>query len=145
MAVRVEVEIRASAEVVWAVLVDVERRPEWSSSTMRIELLEGEELGAESRVRIKQPWLPATVWRVPDFVVGQRFAWEAPAFGATTTATHAIAPGADGVDVTLSIETRGRLSWLAARPLIEWISRRYARQEAAGLKRRGESGPDAAD
>ncbi len=144
MAVRVEVEIRASAEVVWAVLADVERWTEWTPSTTRIELLEGDELGAESRVRIKQPRLPATVWRVSDFVAGQRFTWDAPAFGVTTTATHAIAPGTDGVNVTLSVETRGRLSWLA-RPLVEWISRRYVRQEAAGLKRRCESGSDAAD
>ncbi len=139
MAIRIDVEIDAPEERVWATLVEVERRPEWTRSMRRVELLDGSALEAGSRVRIKQPWLPATVWRVSEYAAGERFAWEAPTLGATTRAGHAVVPRGAGVTVTLTAETRGRVSWLAG-PFVDWVSRRYMAQEAAGLKRRCEGG-----
>jgi len=59
--------IDAPIDIVWSVLVDVERMPEWTPSMQSVHLLEGPALRRGSRVRIKQPRLAASTWTVDLF------------------------------------------------------------------------------
>ena len=97
----------------------------------QVALLDGDVLEAGSRVRLKQMWLPATVWRMSEYVAGERFAWEAPTFGAVTTGAHAIVPRGTGVTVRLTVETRRRMSWLAS-SIVDCVSRRYLGRAEVG-------------
>jgi len=137
--VEVIVEIAAHPDVVWGVMVDVEKWPEWTASMTRVELLEDRPFGKGSRARIKQPKLPAATWRVTDFEAGKSFTWESNSPGATMVAAHKVEPRDGGGSlVILAVEPRGLLGGIVGqvgRALIQ----RYVEMEAAGLKRRSES------
>jgi hypothetical protein len=62
-----------------------------------------------SRVRIKQPRLPATVWTVSDLVEGKQFTWTADNPGVRTRASHRVVGRADGSQATLRIDQGGVL------------------------------------
>ena len=59
---RYEVEIRVSPARVWAVLLDVERWPEWTTSVTRVQRMDLGPLTLGSRTRIWQPRLMPAVW-----------------------------------------------------------------------------------
>jgi Polyketide cyclase / dehydrase and lipid transport len=69
--------IATSIHRVWAILVDLERWPEWNASVNRIAELNSRPLGLGSRVRIHQPKLRPAVWVVTAWVPESRFVWEA--------------------------------------------------------------------
>jgi uncharacterized protein YndB with AHSA1/START domain len=69
----ITVGISAPPELVWAVLSDVESWPESTASVTAVRRLSSERLQVGSRVRLKQPRLPATVWTVSALVAGERF------------------------------------------------------------------------
>ncbi len=75
MRVEVTVDISAPPEVVWAVLSDVESWPTCTASITSVRPLSPDPLQVGSRVRVKQPRLPATVWTVSDLVEGERLTW----------------------------------------------------------------------
>jgi uncharacterized protein YndB with AHSA1/START domain len=137
MRVDVTVDISAPPEVVWVVLRDVESWPTWTASITSIRLLSPDPLQAGSRVRIKQPRLPATVWTVSELVEGERFTWTATSPGVHTRASHCVVGTADGSRATLSIDQAGVLRRLVGR-LYGGLTRRYVAMEAAGLKQRSE-------
>jgi len=59
----ISVDIAAPPPVVWAVMRDVERWPEWTTTVTRIERLDSGPLTVGSRLRIRQPkLLPADWW-----------------------------------------------------------------------------------
>ncbi len=69
---RVEVAIRAKAEVIWKLLTDAEGFPRWNSTVSRIEgqIRDGE------RIRIHVPGTDRTFKpKVSDVVPNQRMAW----------------------------------------------------------------------
>lgn len=141
------VDVDATPAEVWAVLVDVERWPEWTASTTLVRRLDGGAFGVGSTARVKQPKLRAMVWRVTEFEPEVAFVWEATSGGVTTVAGHRIAAhtgtgeGADtgtGVRVTLDVTQRGPLAPLVG-ALAGPLTRRYVRTEAHGLKRRCET------
>ena len=133
------VDIAAGPEEVWAVLVDVERWPEWTASMSKVERLDGGPFAVGSRVRIKQPRLPPTVWKVTALDPGQAFSWNAESPGVTTVADHRVTPAGPGVvKVTLGIR-RSRPLAPVIDALFGRITRRYVAMEAEGLKRRCEA------
>lgn len=133
------VEIAAHPDVVWGVMADVEKWPEWTASMTRVELLEDRAFGQGSRARIKQPKLPAATWRVTQFEAGKGFTWESTSPGATTVAKHSIEPlDEDHSLVILALEQRGPLGGIVGQ-VWKGLIQRYVEMEAAGLKRRSES------
>jgi hypothetical protein len=139
---RLEVSTSVSAPVerVWQTIMDVERWPEWTASVTSIEKLEPGELKVGSKVRIRQPKLPPTVWTVSRLEPGRRMEWEAKAPGSHTIAWHVAEPAADGTSrAILGIDQRGVFFKLTG-----WyfnkLTREYVNMELAGLKQRSEAG-----
>jgi hypothetical protein len=134
----VSVDVGCAPETVWSVLIDVARWPEWTASMTSVEPLAPGPLVVGSRVRIKQPKLPAAVWEVTDLQAQRSFSWAVRRPGYTAVADHELA-GADGrTTVTLRFRPRGLLAPILG-TLAGGIIRRYVQMEADGLKRRCES------
>jgi len=132
------VEIHAPHDQVWATLVEVERWPEWTASMREVTALDGMPLARGSRVRVKQPRMPSTVWDVTDLDTGASFAWRSASPGVATVATHLVEETAkDTVTVTLGIDQSGPIA-----PIVGLLtgsrSKRYVQMEAEGLKQRAE-------
>jgi uncharacterized protein YndB with AHSA1/START domain len=133
------VEIDALPERVWATLVDVERWPEWTASMRELTHLDGQRLAPRSRVRVRQPGMPALVWEVTELEPGHSFAWRSSSPGVTTVGTHVVRPtGPNRVTVTLGVHQSGPLAALVGL-LTGARTRRYVRMEADGLKQRCEA------
>ena len=136
---RTAIDIDATPETAWSVLVDVEQWPTWTASMNRVTRLDSGTFDLGSAVRVEQPRLPATVWRVTAFERGTSFTWTARSPGLETGARHALIPRDGGVSVVLEIQQSGALAWLVGL-LTSGLTRRYVEMEAAGLKQRCERG-----
>lgn len=130
------IRIDAPPHVVWSVMADVVRWPEWTASIRSVEPLDGAELAAGRRYRIDARGAPPATWRVNQLDEGRGFAW-ATTSGARIVAGHTIEPADNASTVTLSIRTEGLLATLFG-PAIARLSRRNMELEAEGLKRRSE-------
>lgn len=140
MRLEVSTSVSAPAERVWQTIMDVERWPEWTASVTSVEKLEPGDVRVGSKVRIKQPKLPPTVWTVSRIEPGRRMEWEAKAPGSHTIAWHAAEPAADGTSkAILGIDQRGIFFKLTG-----WyfnkLTREYVDMELAGLRQRSEAG-----
>jgi uncharacterized membrane protein len=140
MIIEERIEVAAPPERAWAVMSDVERWPEWTSTVTSVERLDDGAFGVGSRARIRQPKLPTAVWTVTALEPGRYFEWRNSSPGLTSVGGHRVTPAAGGATrVTLTLTWSG---WLT--PIIGFfygkLSRRYVRTEAEGLKRRSESG-----
>ncbi|MGS2614463.1 SRPBCC family protein [Micromonospora sp. LZ34] len=131
-------EVAAEAGLVWAVLVDVERWPEWTASVRRARRLEPGPLAVGATVRLEQPKLRPAVWRVTELTEGLSFTWVSTAPGVRSRAEHRLVPlpgGRTGLELT--VQQSGPLAWP-----VGWLygdlTRRYLRLEADGLRRRCE-------
>jgi uncharacterized membrane protein len=134
------VDVAAAPEDVWAVLVDIERWPEWTASMSEVKLLDPGPLAVGVRARVKQPRLPPTVWEVTDLEPLGSFTWKSTSPGVTTIADHRLTTAGPGpVTMTLAIRRTGRMAPLVDR-LFRRITEKYVRMEAEGLKRRCEGG-----
>ena len=120
---------------VWAILVDVERWPEWTPSVSRIRRLDPGPLAVGSRARIHQPRLLPATWRIVELAEGRRFTWVTGGPGVRAVAEHWVEPIDRGSRVTLSVRFEGLLASLVAR-LTRDLNRRYLELEAAGLRER---------
>lgn len=134
----ISVDIAAALDEVWTVLVDVEGWPSWTASVSEVKVLDGTPLAVGSRVRVRQPRLPATVWDVSSLEPGRSFTWTAAAPGVTTVADHRLEAQGDGVRATLALERSGPLAPVVDL-LFRRLTRRYVTMEADGLKRRCEA------
>lgn len=135
MGYEISTQVEAPLEHVWAVLTEVERMPEWTSSMTRVTRLADGPLGVGSKVRIKQPWLPAAVWRVVELTPRRSFSWVTTRGGVSTLAGHALAARGDGTAVTFTVEQRGLLAPVAGL-LTSALTRRYVATELEGLTSR---------
>jgi uncharacterized membrane protein len=127
------VAIPAPLPLVWSVMANVERWPEWTASISRVRFLSPLPLQVGSRIRIHQPKLPPAVWRVTELLPGASFTWISRAPGMRVTARHVAQPFAAGTRVTLSIQYAGFLGALFARWTAH-LNEHYLNMEAEGLK-----------
>ncbi len=128
------VDIAASPERVWEVLVDVERWSEWTETVTWVRRLDEGPLRPGSRAKINQPKIPETEYVVTELEPGQSFTWVATGPGVLTTARHSIEPLPGGSSrVRLSVEQEGWLGSLMGR-FYRGLTDRYLANEAAGLK-----------
>ncbi len=140
MAYETSIMIDAAPERVWAVLTDVERWPEWTASMQKVVSEDKGPLAVGSKVRIKQPRVPAVTWEVSELEPGRSFTWTATAPGVTTVAEHRLAAlGPSTVEVHLGIRRSGPLAGVVS-AVSAALTRRYVAMEAKGLKERCESG-----
>jgi len=130
---RVAIEIAAPPEIVWPVMADVERWPEWTPSVSRLKLLTSGPLRVGSRARVHQPNLPPAWWRVTEILPCREFTWISIAPGVRVTARHAVEASSGGSRVTLSIRYEGVFGALLAR-MTHSLNERYLAMEAKGLK-----------
>jgi hypothetical protein len=131
----ITVEIPAPRALVWTVMADVERWPEWAASISRLKRLSPGAFQVGSRVRIHQPGLPPAFWRVTELTPDAGFTWVSRAPGVRVTGCHTVESIGSGSRVTLSIGYEGWLGPLLAR----WtgdLNDRYLELEANGLKAR---------
>jgi len=131
-------DVEAPPERIWAVMMDVERWPEWTESMRRIERLEGGPMKLGSRARIALKGAPASVWRVTEYTEGRSFTWESSALGVRSGASHVIERQDGGSRVTLSVRMSGPMAVVMS-PLLRSAARRNVAMEAEGLKRAVES------
>jgi uncharacterized protein YndB with AHSA1/START domain len=139
MGYEISTQISSSPERVWAVLIDVERWPEWTSSMTEVTRIDSGPFAVGSKARIKQPRLGAMVWTVTELTPEKSFVWEATRPGLTLVASHVLTNRtAGGVMVVLAVEQRGALGRLLE-PLTVRSARKHVESEAKGLKQRSES------
>ncbi|GAA1969602.1 SRPBCC family protein [Kitasatospora viridis] len=132
---RVEVEMAAAPEAVWAVLTDVQSWHRWTPSIELIRRQEPQEpFGLGSRALVKQPRMRRAVWEVSAFEAGRSFDWRTGSPGARTEAGHELRPVPGGTRVILDLAVTGPLAPLGTL-LYGRLIRQYLGQEAAGLKR----------
>lgn len=131
------VEIAASPERTWRVMIDVARWHEWTASVTSITLLDEGPLRVGSRAVVRQPRLPPAVWKVTAIDAGRRFTWVNAAPGLLVVGHHSVEPTGSGCRASLTLELRGLMAgmfaWFTGR-----LTERYLALEAAGLKRRSE-------
>jgi uncharacterized membrane protein len=133
--VSVTVNIDAPPEKVFAVLCDVERWPEWTSTMTSVQRVESGPFAVGSTARVRQPKLRPAVWRVTELEDGRNFTWTTRSPGLRMSAGHLIESQGTGSRVTLSFELSG-----FAAPAISWLYgsliERYITTESQGLKKR---------
>jgi len=136
--VKVSVNIDAPPEKVFAVLCDVERWPEWTSTMTSIRRLQSGPFALGSSAQVRQPRLRPAVWQVTDLEDQRNFTWTTRSLGLSMSALHLIEPHGAGCRVLLSLELSGFIAPLASR-LYGGLMERYITTESQGLKRRCES------
>jgi uncharacterized protein YndB with AHSA1/START domain len=136
----ITVDIDATPERVWDVMIDVEKWPEWTQSMSSVKRLDPGELREGSRVRIKQPKLAPTTMTITHIERDKCFTWRTRAPGLEVTATHTIIPQGKGSRVVLSLYFDGLVGGIIGRATRS-LNERYIAFEAAGLKKRSENPP----
>jgi carbon monoxide dehydrogenase subunit G len=134
-------DVDAPPDVVFAVLSEVERWPEWTPTVTRVERLGDARapLALGGRLRIVQPKVPPAEWTVTALEPGRGFRIVSRSPGATVEANHWAepVPGGHRSRVTLSVTFGGFLGRIIGR-MTRGLNERYLAQEAAGLKHRSE-------
>jgi uncharacterized protein YndB with AHSA1/START domain len=133
-----EVEIQAPPAKVWAVLMDVERWPGWTSTVTSVQRLEPAPLTLGSRTQLIQPKLKPAVWQVTELdETAGRFSWAMRSPGIAVTAWHRLESASSGSRMTHGLRFEGWLAPLLSRVLRKQ-NREYLELEAEGLKKRCE-------
>ena len=131
------IDIDAPSDVVWAVMSDGERWPEWTASVTSVRRLDKGPLRIGSRALIRQPRFPPAVWTVTTLEPGHRFVWKSGMPGMWVYGDHSAAPVTHGTRATLRLSYDVLLARIMGR-MTHGITNRYLDMEAAGLKRRSE-------
>lgn len=135
---QIETEINASADLVWEIMRDVERWPDWTPTVTSIHLQTPPPLAVGTRAVIRQPKLPPALWRIVELDDALRcFTWVNSAPGVRVVAKHLVIQFGEKSRATLSLRFEGLLAGIlgfATRKL----NNRYLAMEAQGLKSRAE-------
>jgi uncharacterized protein YndB with AHSA1/START domain len=131
--------VRAPAERVWQLLVDVEGWPAWTDSMREIKRLDDGPLAVGSVSRVRQPKGRPMVWTVTELVPLHNFTWVTKQPGLAFEAVHRIEDAGDHVRTTLEFVVTGSLAWLGTLLGGSRI-RNYVGMESNGLKRAAENG-----
>ena len=131
------IDIQASREQVWEILVDVERWPQWTPTVLSVQRDDSGPLSVGSRAHIRQPKIQPAWWEVTELAAPRNFTWISRSPGVLVTAGHVIEAVDRGSRLTLSLEFSGFLSFLVF-PLIRGLSQSYIVTEAQKLKERSE-------
>lgn len=136
----ISVDVKASPERVWEVMIDAERWHEWTPSVTSVELHD-KPLAVGGRAVVRQPELPPAKFKITALEPGRSFTWATGYPGIVFVhAKHTVEPTALGARVTLALRFDGLLGGVMGRKMAE-LNHRYLRMEAAGLKRFSEEGP----
>jgi uncharacterized protein YndB with AHSA1/START domain len=145
MTYRSAIDIDAPPELVWLVLMDVERWPEWTPTVTTAKRLETGMFRTGSNVRLKQPRMPETLWRVSSLTPQEAFTWTSSSRGVNTVARHVIsAREGGGTRAEGHLRQTGPLGWFA-RLFFARMTKKYLEQESQGLKKRCEQQANAAN
>jgi len=131
------VHINAPPQRVLAVLCDVERWPEWTSTMTHVQRLDRGPFAVGSSARVLQPKLRPAVWQVTELDENRSFTWVTRAPGVRMTAGHLVEAQGEGSRAALSFEISGLLGPIVSR-LYRATIRQYVTTEAEGLKQRSE-------
>ena len=133
------IEIQAPPAHVWAVLLDVERWPEWTAAVTSAQRMEIGPLTLGSRTRLAQPGLSKAVWKVTSLDESRGiFAWTTHTIGVKITAYHQVEELGSSTRVTLLLHYSGILGPLVSR-LLRDLNWDYLVREGNGLKQRCEA------
>lgn len=132
------IDIDAPADVVWSVMRDGARWPEWTASVTSVQPLGEGPLAVGRRYRIKQPKFPPAVWEVTELEEGRGFVWVSRSPGIRVFAGHSVTPLGTGARATLSLRYEGPLGGILAR-MTRGITLTYLDLEANGLRRESEA------
>jgi len=139
MRVEHSVDVDARPQRVWDVLSDLEAWPERIETVDVVELLTPPPVGTGTRVRLKQPKLPAGTWEITVWDVPSYFEYRQRSGGVTIVAGHRVEALGEGRSrLTLTLEMRGLLVPIVGR-LYKGLTDRYLTLEAQGMKRAAES------
>jgi uncharacterized membrane protein len=131
-------DIDATPALIWAVLCDVERWPEWTSTMTSVRRLDHGPFGVGSKAKIVQPKLRDAIWEVTELDANKSFTWISRNPGVYVTGRHCVDSVGECSRVSLSLEFTGLLAPIVARVYRD-LNRRYLATEAQGLKRRCET------
>lgn len=131
--------INAPAAVVWKAMSDVQRWHEWTPTITAITPLADPALIPGARFKVKQPKLPATIYKVTELNPGFSFAWEARSPGLRTIADHRITPQNEGQRVDLVFTYTGPMAFIARRVFAR-LTHDFLTTEIENLKRLCERG-----
>ena len=130
--------IEAPPEKVFAVLCDIERWPEWTSTMISVRRLQSGPFAVGSTAQVRQPKLRPTVWQVTELDENRNFTWITRSPGLRMKAGHLVEPHGTGCRVALSFEMSGLMAPLVSR-LYGSLIDEYVATESLGLKRRTET------
>ena len=129
--------IAAPPADVWAVLIDLERWPDWTASMREITRLDAGALRVGSTARVRQPTGKPRIWTVTELAADRSFTWTSTAPGLHLAGYHELTPTERGVRAELTFALTGPLAWLGAL-LAGRRMRRDVGLEADGLTRAAE-------
>ena len=133
------IDIEAPPSVVWDILSDVERWPNWTPTVTRLTKLTPGPLAVGMVARIIQPKLPPGIWRVTEIHNGHDFTWVNHTIGLRVIGSHVVDPLPTGDSrVTVSIRFVGLLAPMVGL-LVRRLNEDYVATETKSLKARSEA------
>jgi Polyketide cyclase / dehydrase and lipid transport len=134
---RVDVEICAAVSVVWRLLADVERWPDWTPTVLSASRTDSGPLAIGASYRIRQPQLPERIYTVTALKDQAELTWETRATGLRMVASHEVWPTHSGSCAQLVFSVMGVLT-----PMVRMLFARkidgMVRLEADSLRRAAE-------
>jgi len=134
----ISVDVQAPPSTVWAVMSDVERWHEWTTSITSVTRFDPGPLAIGARAHVRQPKVRPADFIVTEFEPGRQFTWVTHSPGIMATAHHSVESIPGGTRARLSVQYDGLLAapiaWLFGR-----LTNEYLALEATGLKKRSEA------